>query len=234
MLDREFTRKSVFALVLAAALSFGEAAWAWPKGAISSLPKSSIKRVAWTVDDGASTVALGGYVRMLEKNPKIKITFFVLSGAAAWKKYASRLKALQDKGQIQLANHTRTHRKLTTLTDSQIKSELMRCENFCLANYGMTTKPYFRPPYGEIDARVIRVAKSIGFTKPMLWYGSFASGSGVSSSTVLSMARKWIANGRIVIDHANSNATVNVFPQILSIYKSRGLKTVTLRAAFEE
>ena len=179
-------------------------------------------------------MALGGYVRMLEKNPKIKITFFVLSGAAAWKKYASRLKALQDKGQIQLANHTRTHRKLTTLTDSQIKSELMRCENFCLANYGMTTKPYFRPPDHEIDARVIRVAKSIGFTKPMLWYGSFASGSGVSSSTVLSMARKWIANGRIVIDHANSNATVNVFPQILSIYKSRGLKTVTLRAAFEE
>ncbi|MFM2384418.1 MAG: hypothetical protein RL166_292 [Actinomycetota bacterium] len=185
------------------------------------------------MDDGASASALGRYVKMLEKNPTVKITFFVLSGAPGWKTYASRLKALQDSGQIQLANHTATHRKLTSLSDAKIKTELMKCENFCLAQYGQTTKPYFRPPYGEINDRVIRVAASIGFTKPVLWYGSFASGSGVKSSTVLKSASKWIANGRIVIDHANGYCTTNVFPQILQIFRSRKLKLVTIRETIE-
>ena len=232
MLDREVTRKSLFAIAVASFVSASQAAWAWPAGTISGLPRSATRRVAWTVDDGSSSGALGRYVSMLEKNPSVKITFFVLSGAAGWATYAHRLKALQDRGQIQLANHTATHRNLTKLSDSQIKSELMRCENFCLAKYGMTTKPYFRPPYGEIDARVIRIAASIGFTKPVLWYGSFASGAGVSSSTVLRMASKWIANGRIVIDHANNYATTAVFPQILQIFRTRSLKLVTLREVF--
>jgi peptidoglycan/xylan/chitin deacetylase (PgdA/CDA1 family) len=232
MRNREITRKSLFALSLAGLMFIADAAFAWPKGSISALPKSSTRRVAWTVDDGASSSALGRYVTMLEKNPSVKITFFVLSGAPGWSKYATRLKALQDSGQIQLANHTRTHRVLTKLSDAKIKEELNRCEAFCLAKYGKSTKPYFRPPYGEIDARVIRVAASIGFTKPMLWYGSFAAGSGVASSTVLKSASKWIANGRIVIDHANGYCTTNIFPQILNIFRSRKLKLVTLHDAF--
>ena len=232
MWSKEVTRKSLFAIAVASFLSVAQAAQAWPSKCISALPKSSTRRVAWTVDDGASAAALGRYVKMLERNPKVKLTFFVLSGAPGWKTYAKRLKALQDRGQIQLANHTATHRSLIRLTDAQIKSELMKCERFCLANYGRTSKPYFRPPFGEIDARVIRVAASIGFTKPMLWYGSFASGSGVSSSTVLKMATKWIGNGRIVIDHANSYATTSVFPQILQLFNTRRLKLVTLREVF--
>ena len=233
MWNKEVTRKSLFAIAVASFLSIADAALAWPRGCISGLPKSSNRRIAWTVDDGASASALGRYVSLLEKNPSVKITFFVLSGAPGWSKYASRLKALQDRGQIQLANHTATHRKLTSLTDAQIISELSRCENFCLAKYGVSSKPYFRPPYGEIDSRVIRVAASIGFTKPVLWYGSFSSGSGVASSTVLKSATKWIANGRIVIDHANGFATVNVFPQILQLFRSRKLKLVTIREAIE-
>ena len=232
MSTKEVTRKGLFAAAVASFLAFGESAKAWPTGCLSVLPTSSIKRAAWTVDDGSSSAALGRYVRMLELNPTVKITFFVLSGAPSWTNYAARLKALQDRGQIQLANHTATHRRLTLLSDHEIIRELNRCENFCLAKYGKTTKPYFRPPYGEIDARVIRVAKSIGFTKPVLWYGSFASGAGVSSSTVLKMASKWIANGRILIDHANSFATTAIFPSILWLFRSRGLRTITIEEAF--
>ena len=233
MWSKAVTRKSLFAIAVASFISVADAALAWPRGCISALPKSSTRRVAWTVDDGASTSALGRYVSMLEKNPSVKITFFVLSGAPSWTKYAARLKALQDNGQIQLANHTASHRKLTALSDARIIAELNSCENFCLAKFGMTTKPYFRPPYGEIDDRVIRVAASIGFTKPILWYGSFSSGSGVASSTVLKAASKWIANGRIVIDHANGYCTTNVFPQILQLFRSRKLKLVTLREAID-
>jgi peptidoglycan/xylan/chitin deacetylase (PgdA/CDA1 family) len=233
MEKREITRRSLFAIALAAMVASGESAMAWTRGTISQLPYSKTKRIAWTVDDGSSASALGRYVKMLEVNPSIKITFFVLSGAAGWAQYAKRLKALQDRGQIQLANHTFSHRDLTKLSDAKIKAELMACERFCLEKFGKTTKPYFRPPYGSIDARVVRVAASIGFTNPVMWFGSFASGAGVASSTVLKMATKWIANGRIVIDHANGYCTTNIFPKILGLFKARGLTTVTLREAFE-
>lgn len=229
---KEISRKAAIVGLFASLMAFAEPALAWPRGTISSLPKSSTRRAAWTVDDGASASALKNYISYLEKHPTVKMTFFVLSVASGWKTYATRLKALQDRGQIQLANHTATHRKLISLSDSRIRYELNKCEAFCVANYGMSTKPYFRPPYGEIDARVIRIAAEEGFTKPVLWYGSFASGSGVSSSTVLTMANKWIANGRILIDHANSNATVNVFTKIVAIFRSRNLRLVTLREAF--
>ena len=233
MWNKEVTRKSLFAITVASFLSFADAAMAWPANVISGLPKSSTRRAAWTVDDGGSAVALGRYVSMLEQNPTVKITFFVLSGAPGWAQYATRLKALQDRGQIQVANHTQTHRRLTKLTNAQIKQELNRCEAFCLAKFGQTTKPYFRPPYGEIDARVIQAAASIGFTRPVLWYGSFASGNNVPSSTVLKMATKWIANGRIVIDHANSLSTPAIFPKIIGLFRSRGLKLVTIREVFD-
>ena len=228
-----FTRRSLFAVALASVVTAAESVAAFAVSSIYALPKSTTRRVAWTVDDGASPAAVGRYVSMLEKNPTVKITFFVLSGASSWTQYAKRLKVLQDRGQIQLANHTYSHRDLTKLSDAKIKAELMACEKFCLEKFGKTSKPYYRPPYGSIDARVIKVAASIGFTKPMLWYGSFASGAGVKSSTVLKMATKWIGNGRIVIDHANGYCTTNVFPQILNLFATRGLKTVTLREAFE-
>ena len=220
-------------MVVTSLLFVADSAAAWPRTCISILPKSTTRRVAWTVDDGASAPALLKYIHLLERNPNVKMTFFVLSGAPAWEQYAARLKALQDRGQIQLANHTRGHRNLTKLSNAEIVRELNRCENFCLQNYGVSTKPYFRPPFGEIDSRVVAAAASAGFTKPILWYGSFASGANVSSSTVLKMASKWIANGRILIDHANSMATPNVFTQVLAIFASRKLKFVTIKEALE-
>jgi hypothetical protein len=41
-----------------------------------------------------------------------------------------------------------------------------------------------------------------------------------------------MTNGRIVIDHANNNATVQNFDRILSLLKSRQLQTVTLKDVF--
>ncbi len=58
METKAITRKSLFALALAGFMTFADSAIAWPKGSISSLPHSSNKRVAWTVDDGERMRAL--------------------------------------------------------------------------------------------------------------------------------------------------------------------------------
>lgn len=207
-------------------------AQAWPAGCIDHLPYSSTKRMAWTVDDGWSYSALKSYVHLLEDHHDLRMTMFVLPKSSAWKALAKPISALAETGRLQLANHTYTHYNLTRATDAKIKQELVLAKRFVHDTFGVDTGSYFRPPYGYINSHVIKVAHDLGFTSPVLWYGSTGSGAGVSSSSVWRMCQTWMTNGRIVIDHANSNATVYNFDRIRSLLRSRGLHTVTLRDAF--
>ncbi|MFM5904404.1 MAG: polysaccharide deacetylase family protein [Microbacteriaceae bacterium] len=213
-------------------LSEIEPAAAWPRGCIDHLPKSENRRMAWTVDDGASTHALRGYIDMLELHPEIRMTMFVLGGASSWKKLARPISELAATGQLQLANHTMHHHDMTKLSRAHIKQELVLTSRFIEDHFGVDAGPYWRPPYGYIDNHLIRVAHDLGYTKPVLWFGSTASNAGVSSATVWSNCKKWMTNGRIVIDHANSDSTVANFGKIRGLLASRGLDTVTLNDVF--
>jgi len=207
-------------------------AFAWPNHCIAALPKSPIKRMAWTLDDGYSQTALAAYVKLLEKHEDLTMTMFVLSHAPSWKNLAKPISALVETGRVQMANHTVTHRSLTSLSAAAIKRELMGCSRFIEDTFNVSPGTYFRPPYGNIDDRVVRVAADIGYTTPVLWYGSTGSGSTSSSAGVWRQCQKWMGNGRIVIDHANSNATVNNFDRIRALLAQRGLQTVTIKDAF--
>ena len=208
------------------------AAFAWPHGCIERLPAFGSKRMAWTVDDGASVTALRSYVDLLEKHDDLRMTMFVLAGAHSWKVLAKPLRELAQTGQVQMANHTWNHLDLTRATNRKIKQELVLTSRFIEDNFGVDPGPYWRPPYGYINQHVIKVAAEAGFDRPVLWYGSTASNVGVSSATVWANCQKWMTNGRIVIDHANSQSTVNNFGRIRALLAARHLSTVTLTDAF--
>jgi peptidoglycan/xylan/chitin deacetylase (PgdA/CDA1 family) len=210
----------------------GSAAFAWPHGCIDHLPSSGVKRLAWTVDDGASVTALRAYVDLLEKHDDLRMTMFVLAGAHSWKALAKPLRELAQTGQVQMANHTMNHINLTHATNRKIKQELVLSGRFIEDNFGVDPGPYWRPPYGYINQHVMKVAADAGFDRPVLWYGSTASNVGVSSATVWANCQKWMTNGRIVIDHANSQSTVKNFARIRALLASRHLQTVTLDDAF--
>lgn len=137
-------------------------------------------------------------------------------------------------GQIQLANHTKTHVNLTAVSDERIRHELLECERFIKRVYGVDPKPYFRPPYGYYNDRVLRVAAEIGYTKPTMWLGTLADSGSTSSFRVWTHAKAWLVGGRIVIDHANSDNTVQDFGKIVKLLKAKGLKTVTLDDVWEK
>lgn len=231
---RQFLTLGATASVLGASSLVAEPAWAWPKGCLERLPIVGHPRMAWTVDDGFSLPATRAYVKVLQNNPELKMTFFVLQEAPAWKTLAKPIKELVASGQVQLANHTWTHRSLTSLSDQHIKEQLTHCGKFIEDTFGVSAGTYFRPPYGNIDARVIRVARQVGYTTPVLWYGSTGAGAGETKAGNWTMCQKWMTNGRLVIDHANNSATVQNFDRILGLIKSRHLQTVTLKDVFGE
>lgn len=199
-------------------------AWTGPQ---TGLPGEG-KYIAWTVDDGADPEVVRAYAEF-SRRTGTRLTFFINGQYPAFKQHRDLLLPLVKSGQLQIANHTYSHAALTSLTDEQIVQELTRNDEEIRRLFGVSSKPYFRPPYGYYDARVLAAAASCGFTRPVLWYGSLADSSNISSAEVFSNAEKYALAQHIVIGHLNYRGVVSELDRIRALLDRRGLTTVTIR-----
>ncbi|WP_314659654.1 polysaccharide deacetylase family protein [uncultured Rothia sp.] len=186
------------------------------------------KYIAWTVDDGADPEVVRAYAEFAHRTGT-RLTFFINGQYPAFNQHRDLLLPLVKSGQLQIANHTYSHAALTSLTDEQIVSELTRNDEEIMRLFGVSSKPYFRPPYGYYDARVLAAAASCGFTRPVLWYGSLADSSNISSAEVYAYAEKYALAQHILIGHLNYRGVVSELDHIRGLLDQRGLTTVTIR-----
>lgn len=199
-------------------------AWTGPQ---TGLPGEG-KYIAWTVDDGADPEVVRAYAEF-SRRTGTRLTFFINGQYPAFRQHRDLLLPLVKSGQLQIANHTYSHAALTSLTDEQIIQELTRNDEEIRHLFGVSSKPYFRPPYGYYDARVLAAAASCGFTRPVLWYGSLADSSNISSAEVYAYAERYALAQHIVIGHLNYRGVVSELDRIRALLDRRGLKTVTIR-----
>ena len=199
-------------------------AWTGPQ---TGLPGEG-KYIAWTVDDGADPEVVRAYAEFSHRTGT-RLTFFINGQYPAFRQHRDLLLPLVKSGQLQIANHTYSHAALTSLTDEQIVQELTRNDEEIRRLFGVSSKPYFRPPYGYYDARVLAAAASCGFTRPVLLYGSLADSSNISSAEVYAYAEKYALAQHIVIGHLNYRGVVSELDRIRALLDRRGLKTVTIR-----
>ena len=199
-------------------------AWTGPQ---TGLPGEG-KYIAWTVDDGADPEVVRAYAEF-SRRTGTRLTFFINGQYPAFRQHRDLLLPLVKSGQLQIANHTYSHAALTSLTDEQIVQELTRNDEEIRHLFGVSSKPYFRPPYGYYDARVLEAAASCGFTRPVLWYGSLADSSDISSAEVYAYAEKYALAQHIVIGHLNYRGVVSELDHIRALLDQRGLTTVTIR-----
>lgn len=199
-------------------------AWTGPQ---TGLPGEG-KYIAWTVDDGADPEVVRAYAEF-SRRTGTRLTFFINGQYPAFRQHRDLLLPLVKSGQLQIANHTYSHAALTSLTDEQIVQELTRNDEEIRHLFGVSSKPYFRPPYGYYDARVLAAAASCGFTRPVLWFGSLADSSNISSAEVYAYAERYALAQHIVIGHLNYRGVVSELDRIRALLDRRGLKTVTIR-----
>jgi peptidoglycan/xylan/chitin deacetylase (PgdA/CDA1 family) len=210
---------------------FGFARQQLPEGQIRTLPLTSIKRLAWTVDDGSNPEGIKDYLDFMQDHD-LRMTFFITSEYSGWISNRSQVQELVDSGQLQLANHTHLHPGLRASSNARITEELTRCGKFIEDTYGVQVKPYFRPPYGQIDARVTAVASELGYTSPIMWSGSLGDNARQRRQSIVQLGDKYIQDGVILLDHFNSRTPKAVFDQLLKRVVDRKLKTVTLDDVF--
>lgn len=99
--------------------------------------------------------------RILEilRKHDVKVTFFMTGG---WvESYPDDVKAILADGH-DLGNHSENHKNMSQLSDAEKKDELMKVHQKVkeLTGYDMFL---FRPPYGDYDNAVVRVAKECGY-----------------------------------------------------------------------
>jgi len=202
-----------------------------PPGTVVSWVPDTPPLLALTIDDGISSPVVGGYVA-LAKATGIRLTFFANGVNHSWADHQKDMQPLVDSGQIQIANHTWDHPDIRTLTDTQLVDQLDRNNRYLTGLYGVTTKPYFRPPYMGHTPATDRVCVDQGYSVITWWNGSFGDATQLTADQIRQNAKTYLQAGNIVIGHANFPAVTTVYDDIIGLIHDRGLTTVTLADVF--
>jgi peptidoglycan/xylan/chitin deacetylase (PgdA/CDA1 family) len=201
---------------------------------VSEGPAASVtaRQVAITIDDGFCAECAQAYVTMAQSTG-IHITFNP-NGCygAIWTPLAETLKPLIETGQVQVGNHTFNHPDLTQLSDSQVTAQLEQNEEWIQQTYGITARPWWRPPYGYHDERTDSLAASLGYTNVLMWNGSYGDSTAIRPVEIMNLARQYLHPGVIMLGHANYPEVTGIFPQLAEIVTARGLHPVTLDEMF--
>jgi peptidoglycan-N-acetylglucosamine deacetylase len=190
------------------------------------------RQVAITIDDGFCAECAQAYAT-LAQTTGIHITFNP-NGCYGeiWTPLAKTLKPLIEAGQVQIGNHTFNHPWLTELSDTEITTQLEQNEEWIQQTYGITARPWWRPPYGAHDERTDELAASLGYTHVLMWNGSYGDSTAIRPAEIMNLARQYLHPGVIMLGHANYPEVTGIFSQLAEIVTARGLHPVTLDEMF--
>lgn len=154
------------------------------------------------------------------KSNNVSATFFI---TAHYLNTASDLvKRMIEDGHI-VGNHTVNHKDLTTLSDEEIKKEIMDLHNAVYQKFGYEMK-YFRPPKGEFSERVISIANSLGY-KTVMWSSAYDDWDKEKQNREEYGKKKIINNihnGAVILLHATSKDNSNILKPVIETLQSKG------------
>lgn len=178
--------------------------------------------IAITFDDGPHASNTPRLLGMLSARG-IKATFFCVGTNVA--RYPNIVRRIVADGH-EMANHTWTHPKLSSLGDSGVRSELDRATNGIVSITGMAPRMY-RPPYGAITARQKQMIMSEYGYPTILWSVDPQDwqrpGPAVVTSRILAATKP----GGIILVHDIHPPSVDAMPATLDGLLARGYRFVT-------
>ncbi|MCX6145183.1 MAG: polysaccharide deacetylase family protein [Ignavibacteriales bacterium] len=130
---------------------------------------------------------------------------------------------------FELGNHTFLHPHLLKMSDDRIRQELAWTQQLLFSLTGKQTT-LFRPPYGEEDGRVVRIAASMGLTTIQFDLASGDPDSSISKERLIEHVSSMAKSGSIIVMHINRRGwhTAEALPEIISRLRKRGFTFVTV------
>ena len=186
------------------------------------------REVALTFDDGFCARCVARIVQTLARTGAPATIFPNGRFSRAWDPVARTIRRLVAAGRLTIGNHTFMHYDAVLESAAALRSDLAADERWIERTFGVSARPFFRPPYGAYNSRTLAVAGQLGLTKVIMWSGTVADSSPRTVGYILDAIRYWTHPGAIILMHANYPATAVALPQILAILHQRGLRPVTL------
>ena len=150
------------------------------------------------------------------------------------------LKRIVDEGHA-VINHSWSHASFTgedtdtePLTADQMRDELRRTEEKILEIAEVSTKPYFRPPYGDYDRSVNQVVWAEGYEYNVLWLVDSLGWEGRSAESIVSVTLANAFNGAIFLYHIDNPRDAAALEEIIEGLNERGLQMVTIPQLLDE
>ena len=181
-------------------------------------------KIALTFDAAWGNEDTKQIMEILKKH-NIKVTFFMTGG---WvEKYPDDVKMILAEGH-DLGNHSQNHKNMSQLSDSEKESELMTVHNKVkeLTGYDMFL---FRPPYGDYDSAVVKMAKKCGYYAIQWDVDSLDwKDYGVDPIIKTVTQHKHLGNGSIILCHNGAKYTAQALDTMITTLKEAGYKFVPL------
>lgn len=199
------------------------------------LPTTS-KVVALTFDGGSGAEGLASITATLKKEG-VPATFFL---TGRWvQAHPDETRTLASRYPI--GNHSMTHPEFTTLSSSQIRTELTTTSTLIASVTGSTPR-LFRFPFGDRDARTITLVNGQCLL-PIRWSVDSLGWKGTSGGMTVSSVRERVVTrvgpGGIVLMHLGANpddgTTLDAaaLPGIIADLRSAGYRFVTVPEVVE-
>jgi len=182
----------------------------------TSLPEEYDERVVEVLlrEKVPATLFLSG--RWVEKNPE-------------------KAKFLGEQAQFEIAAHSYWHPHLLEKDDARVAREMKRTNAIIKKVTGKTPK-YFRPPFGEVDERVAKLAKEAGLITIQYDIASGDPDPGLAPGRIVRSVLREAKGGSIIVFHMNKKGvhTAEILPEIIRGLRKKGFTLVTVGDLLKE
>lgn len=190
------------------------------------LGDTSEKKIYLTFDEGYENGCTHEILDILKEND-VKAAFFVTKSYI--KSEPELVKRMAEEGHI-VGNHSVTHPDMTTLTDDEVREEILGCAQYYKEVTGYDMPKFFRPPAGGYSVRTLEITKDVGY-KTIFWsyaYKDWLVDEQPGRDVAYQNAMDYTHNGCIMLLHAVSTSNTEALDDILKDLKAQGFEFVSL------
>jgi peptidoglycan-N-acetylglucosamine deacetylase len=198
---------------------------------VRTLPTKK-KLVALTFDAGSDQGYAKKILRILRRE-KVKASFG-LSGH--WVEDNPKITRRIAKRGHTIINHTYSHTSWTGqfagsgLGSAQRRRELKRTERLVRKIADVSTKPWFRPPYGDYDRAALRLLPKRGYDYNVLWSTDSGGAAGLSAAAIVERCLDEVQRGAIYLLHVGRQSQDGpALGRLINELKRRGWGFATIR-----
>ncbi|HYB35204.1 MAG TPA: polysaccharide deacetylase family protein [Mycobacterium sp.] len=180
--------------------------------------------IALTFDAGGPSEPTARILDILGKH-HVHSTFFITGDWA--NQNADLVRRIHNEGH-EIGNHTMHHPDLRTLSDQGLCTELSQAEQVISSLTGVTTRPYYRPPYGGRDNRVRTLAAQIGYQTVYWTFDTLDWQTTATHDSITKIVMANTKNGVIVLMHAGSQVESETLDELMTKIEQMQYQMVTV------